>query len=146
MARKKKVELPKAELNITAMMDLVLNLLTFFVLVSNFAMAELPPMETPDPIKSAARAEQVANKVVVNLIPDGNGGVRWLKVGSIENLIPTDIPAFTAALAREKGIDKDVQIDFRADRNIRYEFVAPVMKVIKESGVSRINVVAQLSD
>ena len=70
MARRKKTELPKPELNITSMMDLVLNLLTFFVLCSNFAMAELPFLEPPAPTKSKARPSDTPNKVTVNIIPN----------------------------------------------------------------------------
>jgi biopolymer transport protein ExbD len=145
--------LPKTELNITSMMDLVLNLLMFFVLVSNFALAELPALSPPDPTQSKARPGEAPNKITVNILPDGESGkARLVKVGTTE-IVPAPgpggglvIPELAKLLEHEKSIDDKVQIDLRADRSLTYDQVQPVMAEITNAGISRVNVVAQISE
>jgi biopolymer transport protein ExbD len=144
MARKK-TELPKTELNITSMMDLVLNLLTFFVLVSNFAAAELPGLEPPDPADSRARASEAPNKFTINVIPDPRepSKAQWVQVG-VEKLDPHDTIALVDKLRREVKISANVEVDLRADKALRYQEVQPVMAAITQAGITRVNVVAQM--
>ncbi len=155
MARRKKIEMPKPELNITSMMDLVLNLLTFFVLVSNFAAAELPPMEPPNPEHSKLPSpREAANAVTVNILPfynehglaNGDGLCSGIKFGATEQYAAGYSDQLREALAKEVRKSKDVQINIRADRTLRYDQISPVMRAIKEAGVTNINVVAQLTD
>jgi biopolymer transport protein ExbD len=48
----KKPEKSEMDLNMTSMLDIVFQLIIFFILVTNFAAADLPPLEPPDPIES----------------------------------------------------------------------------------------------
>lgn len=148
MARRKKSELPKAELNITSMMDLVLNLLMFFVLVSNFAMAELPSMQPPKPNKSLARNIETSDKIVLNVIPEmidrkPTGNASRIKFGANQEIIPSETGKLVEFLATEKNKSANVTIDLRADRALRYDQIQPVMAAITSAGISKINVVAQ---
>ena len=149
--RKKKVDLPKTELNITSMMDLVLNLLMFFVLLSNFTLAELPALSPPQPTQSRARRSEAPNKVTVNIVPEGETGrARLVKVGTTE-IVPAPgaggglvIPGLEGLLQHELNIDKEVEIDLRADKSLNYDQVQPVMAAITNAGINRINVVAEV--
>lgn len=144
MARKNKVEMPRPELNITAMMDLVLNLLMFFVLVSNFSEASLPPLKVPTPDTSLAKPGNAPNKVVLNVLAgkSNSGEALAVKFGTTE-LPPGDYTSLTLMLQKEYKISKDVQIDLRADQTLRYDQVQPVMNAITSAGISKINIVAQ---
>jgi len=117
------------------MMDLVLNLLTFFVLTSNFAMAELPYLQIPNPAHSTARASQQPNKVVVSILPEGDAGAaRLIKVG-VYDLQPNDLARLATLLEIEKKKSPDVTVDLRADKRLRYDQVAPVMARIAAVGI-----------
>lgn len=149
MIRRKTTQLPKAELNITSMMDLVLNLLTFFVLCSNFAMAELPDLLPPQPTRSQARPVDTSNKVTVNLLPNRTtpGQAIAIKFGTMPELpahAEQTHAELAAYLAKEKEKSADVAIELRADRTLRYDQVAPVMAAIRDAGISRVNVVAMI--
>jgi hypothetical protein len=48
MARKMK-ERPRMDLNLTSMMDVSFQLIIFFILITNFAAADLPELDPPDP-------------------------------------------------------------------------------------------------
>lgn len=150
MARRKKADLPKTELNITSMMDLVLNLLAFFVLTSNFALAELPKVEIPAPTgASQARANEKPDKVVVSVVSEESnpGNAVMVKVGSSNELPAGDTSGrLGQLLAAEKAKSKDVAIDLRADKRLRYDQVAPVMKAITDAGISHVNIVAGLPE
>jgi biopolymer transport protein ExbD len=154
MARRKKLELPKPELNITSMMDLVLNLLTFFVLVSNFSAAELPPeIEPPNPLESRALAAASTDKITLNIIPraDGSGAAKEIKLGSYEPIpMPADYSKLSqqlqAEIAKSKDNKSELHVDLRAHKDLNYEEISPVMNVLKSAGISQINVVAQVKD
>ena len=164
MAKRKKTELPKAELNSTSLMDLVLNLLMFFVLLANFSMAELPPMTPPNPLSSEARPSIEPDKVTVNIIPEldasgqPTGAARAIKFGSNQELAPQETARLTQLLAyeREKSLrdvkEKDrstargVTVDLRADQALRYDQVQPVMAAIQRAGIRQINLVAAVKN
>ncbi|MCX5659346.1 MAG: biopolymer transporter ExbD [Planctomycetota bacterium] len=148
MPKRKKADLPRTELNITSMMDLVLNLLMFFVLTSNFALAELPKVEIPElGAGSQARANEKPDKIVVSVVAEGDSGnAVQIKVGSSNEVAPGDYGRLTQLLLVEKTRSKDVAIDLRADKRLHYESVAPIMKAITEAGISHVNIVAGLPD
>jgi biopolymer transport protein ExbD len=143
MAKKKKVELPRPELNLTAMMDLVLNLILFFVLISNFAAAQNPAMEVPKPDGSLARPSPIPNKVVVNILAEENSGaIKEVTLGP-EHFAPGDYARLTQLLVEEAKKSAEVSVDLRADRSLHYSDVAPVMSAISATNVIKtINVAA----
>src|SRR5687768_6884944 len=139
MARRKKMELPKTELNITSMMDLVLNLLMFFVLLSNFAMAELPMMNPPAPLESRAQPSEATDKVAINILPVLENGVATGRAAAykfgVDELATTDTDGLIQRLAFERAKSEknksELTIDLRADEGLTYEAVQPVMAAIK---------------
>jgi biopolymer transport protein ExbD len=148
MAKRKKIKIPKPELNITAMMDLVLNLIMFFVLVANFASSQLPAVEPPKPDASAAKASKGANKVVVNLLAQAQGDswqVSHVEIAKARYEV-TQYPALTDFIAEEKRRQPNIEIYLRADKRLTYADVQPVMMAIVGGGVAKINVVAKSSD
>lgn len=141
--KKKKTELPRPELNLTAMMDLVLNLIMFFVLISNFSAASNPPLELPKPDKSLAKVNESPDKVVLNVVPaDANSGIAQEVVFGIEHISPGDYAKLSAMLAEEVKKSPEVVVDLRADRSLHYTEVAQVMKAISAAGVKTINMAA----
>jgi biopolymer transport protein ExbD len=156
MARRKKLELPKPELNITSMMDLVLNLLTFFVLVSNFSAAELPQdIKPPKPLESRALSAASTDKITLNIVPinatDQSGVAKEIKFGAYDPIpLPTDYvklrEQIAAELHKSKENKSDLHVDLRAHRDLNYDQISPIMNVLKTSGISQINVVAEVKD
>ena len=145
MSRRHKVELPRPALNITAMMDLVLNLVMFFVLVSNFAAASLPPLDVPQPDGSLAQASEGANRVTVSLRPPegdhDSGKVEKIMVG-VDEFPASDLNKLRELLRQQVKISKNVEIDLRADKTLEYSEVAPIMLAIRDVGVTKVNLVA----
>lgn len=146
-SRRKKVDLPRPELNITAMMDLVLNLITFFVLVANFAVASMPGLEPPDPEKSAAKVEENPNRIIVSVIahPDFKGRAGGMVVGD-RKIVEGDLEGLATVLENEVRISSSVNVYLRADKSIRYDEIEPIMLAIAGTGVSSFHMVAVAAD
>jgi biopolymer transport protein ExbD len=142
MARKSR-EPAKLELNLTSMMDVVFQLIIFFLLINNMSSAELPKLKPPEPVESKAiEPDPNERRVIINVIPEGTTGrVERLRIG-IRDIAAGDYGVLTDLLKIEKETNEKVQIDLRADASVYYEHVQPVMNAITAAGISRINLVA----
>jgi len=133
------------------MMDVVFQLIVFFLLVTNFTSADLPELEPPVPMGSVAYEIENRTKITVNIVPeDGDKSVVKEVTLGILSVFPgayaelTDKVKFEVEKGKDEG--KDIEVDLRVDRRIHYSFVQPVMNAITKAGVSRINLIAITSD
>lgn len=141
--RRKKATLPRPELNITAMMDLVLNLEMFFVMVSNFALASLPLMTPPTPDDSLAKNSGTPDKVIVNLVPSENNPSLIGKAVLGSEAVPGgEYERVTQLVGNEMKISPGVEIHLRADKSLLYSEVEPYMMAIAAAGVTDVHYVA----
>ena len=142
MARKHR-ESAKIELNLTSMMDVVFQLIIFFLLVNNMSSAELPKLETPEPLESKAYMLPDRQSVTVNVIPPDEGAnvARSVRVG-VKDILPGNYGELTQLLKAEVEKNPDIEVDLRADKSIHYLHVQPVMNAITAAGIGRINLIA----
>ena len=133
------------ELNLTAMMDVTLQLIIFFLLVNNISSSELPDLETPEPQKSRAFLDPDRHAVTVNMIPrvPGANEPKAVRVGQ-RDIPPDSYGELTRLIETELAKNPDVQVDLRVDRHIHYLHVQPVINAISAAGVGRINVITQV--
>lgn len=144
---KKKIDVPRPELNVTSMMDLVLNLMTFFVLVSNFAAASMPLIEAPKPEDSLARQTDSQDRIVISLeVTDKDSGLAKRIVAGGRDIGPQDGKQLLDFLLREVKVSEKVEVDLRVDKNVRYDQVQPVLAIMAEANVKRMNLVAARED
>ncbi len=142
------------QLNMTSMMDIVFQLIIFFILVTNFTTAELPELVPPAPEEPQAEITGKRKRIVVNIVPprkqsdtskfDESGDVGELRVG-ISRIKTNEYEKLTALIEKEKKFADDegkkLEVDLRSDFRIHYVNVQPVMKAIVQAGVSKINVI-----
>jgi biopolymer transport protein ExbD len=147
MSRRRHIRREPAQLNLTSMLDVILQLIIFFLLVTNFAAQTLPPLEPPNLTESAAQTPFQPERVTVNLLPDAarSGLADEVRV-NMRAIPPGDLSALTALLEAEKEKNPEVEIDLRADRSIHYRHVQPIMNAVTAAGISRINLVAYTDD
>ncbi len=135
-------------LNLTSMMDIVFQLIIFFLLVTNFQTQELPELEVPMPTDPAT-TESREGRIVVNLMPasDGTGATIDHLVVEGRRLASRDAAELSEALdraVRDRGRAADqVEVDLRAGAVLAYDQVAPVIATITDRRIGRINLVAQ---
>lgn len=156
MAKRHQPPKQDVSLNLTSLLDVIFQLIVFFLLVTNFTSLELPEMKPPEPDNSQARETQRRERIVVNVMPEATSGrVKGVRVGSTRNIPPGNYGQLTALLEQEKekkgSPDSDnpedrLQVDLRADTTVHYENVQPVMNAITAAGIARINLVAKTDD
>jgi len=168
----KKPQRRELDLNMTSMLDIVFQLIIFFILVTNFAAADLPPLEPPDPLESKARKIEEKPRIV-NIVPvmerrpDPQTGVpRDVSTGRASHVVAFDksfvIPGYTPKLPTgEKTFPLDhliellstereqreengepMTVDLRVDKSLPYDQVAPIMRAITGAKITRVNLVA----
>ena len=149
MAKRKKLEPQEVNLNLTSMLDVVFQLIVFFLLVTNFTSAELPKLEVPE-ATSAIIDKNRDPYVTVNIIPqtsgskglaDGSGQAKNVRVGT-KDIGPGNYGELTLMLKEEKAKNDGIQVDLRADASIHYANVQPVMDAITQAGIGQINLVS----
>lgn len=132
MARKKKRESAGAgavSFNMTPMIDIVFNLLIFFILTSQFTQLEIEQVNLP--VSFAAKPKQISEyrNVVINLVdPDAP---KCVVLGQqVDYLVREDDNELSAMLKDFKeslGEGEPLNVILRADEMIPYEAVASVM-------------------
>lgn len=158
----KKAAKREIELNMTSMLDIVFQLIIFFILVSNFAAADLPPMEPPNPLESKARMHQeLAFVRTINIVPElklvgadpANGRPLFDATGRAQYVMllqqefpvtPAGMAALTSKLKEIRSLPEGeaLEIDLRVDHRLTFDQVQPVMMAITGAGIARVNLVA----
>jgi biopolymer transport protein ExbD len=129
------------ELNLTSMMDVIFLLIIFFILVTNFAAADLPELEVPEPDNSKAREEMEGTRLV-NVVPtseDPTKAAHVLIAGKRFNI--EDKEAIAAMLKEEREAKGELMVDLRADARLGFDQVQPVMMAITDAGIANVNLV-----
>jgi biopolymer transport protein ExbD len=165
---RKTVHSTRPELNITSMLDVVFNLIFFFILIANFAAAERLPMFVPEFEHSLATDPTASDKVVINILPDQTAAqiAAAVKAGRRPAVHVAEIvfglthlkPGETVQVAQSGRLetedrltyllrdavkhDKNVLISVRADKSIQYADFPPILQAIAGAGISKINIVA----
>lgn len=131
----------------TPMIDMVFNLIIFFVVVSRFISAENVAVELPDPENSLARHLEFPDRVVLNCRRTAGGEIgespaRYdLGPISVENLAELE-QRLRAVKVERPG----VEVIIRADRRIAYEHIRGAMKAVAAAGIGNMNIAAEIED
>lgn len=133
---------PKKEinLNMTSMMDVTFQLIIFFILVTNFAAADLPEMEIPEPFETRAKVVKDQNRIIINLIYDADKDMREAILIGGE---PYTLVQMKNLLIREHEADPEVQVALRADRQLSYDQVSDVLLALSQSQIVKLQLVAK---
>jgi biopolymer transport protein ExbD len=131
----------KAEPNLTPILDMVFQLITFFMLVINFKSAEMD-LSLHLPVVGSARPVETHGQrglLVLNIDQNGNlknyGGV----VSNIESYIAREayvsrLAAHISADDKEAAQDLPTTIVIRADRATTFQMVYRVFKACQDNG------------
>ncbi len=129
-------------LNLTPLVDIVFQLIVFFMVVSQVVTAEREPMNLPTPEHSQAKAKQHPDRLVINLFSDNSGNIAKIKVNA--NVV-ADISGLVDVLLRE-GPSLEAHngsVILRADKNLKFEHIKKVLKAISNAGISSLEIAAQ---
>ncbi len=129
-------------INLVPMIDIIFQLLVFFMVASHLATVEREPVKLPQPVHSQARDKPLKNRLVINLLGDGTGRIRKIKANA--DLV-RDLPSLMDMLLhygpRLQASQGTVVI--RADKNMQFAEIEKVLQAVANAGVSSIHVAAE---
>lgn len=117
-----------ARFDMTPMMDIVFQLIAFFMIVATYVTREKVEVELPLAV-NAAIAENQQGRVLISISVDGQV---W--AGSR----PVTLDELAAEVSAWREVNDEARIVIRADRGNRYGLVKQVMKVCRDAGISDI--------
>ncbi|WP_437186583.1 ExbD/TolR family protein [Planctomicrobium sp. SH668] len=115
-----------SELNLTPLIDVVFNLVIFFLVASHFAASE-PSDPVSLPSASTNRDDIHARRLSITVKADGTYvvGMKSVELNEVERLI-----------AQEAGEEPErCAVRIRGDRDAAYAFIEPVMLACARSGI-----------
>ena len=117
-------------INMTPMIDVVFQLIIFFLVSSHLAKQEAQlPLPLPVADSSAAQDPMPARHVVVNVLNDGT----LLLAGR-----RTDAAEIESRLAALEADTPDLEVKIRADRRVPYGRVEPLMMACYRAGLRKV--------
>jgi biopolymer transport protein ExbD len=142
--------------NMTPMIDVTFQLMLFFLLTSQAASSEIVVgVKLPEPVEPQVlqENEQAREKVVINVVSgreEGGGAEAATKAKAVvilgEHYDPLQTDEIKAHIERlyEDSANKDrFHAEIRADKDVYFEYVAPVMMVASQLGITKLNIVAR---
>ena len=134
------------EPNLTPLLDLVLQLVMFFMLVANFVMDELSD-KIKLPVASQAKPLTAKDQNILYLNVNREGKVIVLHKDPL--ISPAEIKTFMDNTAKLHALGPDkaretVTVIVRADRDTRFRDIFKTMSAIKQSGFRKVQLRAEI--
>ena len=167
LRKKKRIHGANIEVNMTPMIDCTFQLIIFFILTAQMASQDLAKLVVHKPYDSMALSTETKqgmdvnkpNQVTVNIVNEygdkkdnrdpGLSAVpvcykiaaRTIEIGDMETLI--DIFKQRKAYAEKAGYKEgDFYIEIRADKDVEFAGIEPVMLAATQAGISKMNLTA----
>lgn len=130
------------QLNLTPMVDLIMNLLIFFMLVSQMSVVEKTPVDLPRVSQGRAPVIKPEDKVPITMKRVPGTDLPTYQVGSI---IAPDMADVSRRLAQVKAASPDVEMVLRADKTIPYRYIREVMQAAGRHGIKTVEISISMS-
>lgn len=118
--------------NLTPMIDVVFNLIIFFLAASHLARSEsAADVELPEASTGGPEESELNRRLTVTILPDGSfdvGGA-FLALPQVEQMI---------AGGREAAGSREFEVRIRTDRNVSYSRIEPLLLASARAGVTKI--------
>ena len=133
------------EMDMTPMIDVVFQLIIFFILITDMSQSDLEELRLP--IAQNAIEDKPDPKVVrpvINILPDGTMITKRRKLYTPEADDMKEVERFLADQARlmPKELDREVKIELprnplliRADKNSEFKYIQRIMEVCGKKGI-----------
>jgi biopolymer transport protein ExbD len=160
MARRKKAESGPATVNMTPMIDVVFQLIIFFMLVNNIVSEESISMIVPKLYEPKVIELGEVNRIIINIVPPENPDSRFkgegdpIKVRGDATQVKMGLRLYayeelddvSKQLEEARIKNPEIQVLLRADAATYYQNVQPVLAAITKAGIKVVNLVAYLPD
>jgi biopolymer transport protein ExbD len=145
MRRKGLEPMHDEHVNVTPLIDVVMCLIVFFLCCSTLAKSESNDRVQIPRAKLGQEMPEQRGRLLINLLPherlaDGSGDLQPNEKPDIiirGQQIPLD--DLTAYLRKEKQQSPDIKIILRADQNVNYEWISPVLVSCVQANITSVN-------
>ncbi len=127
----------KVEPNLTPILDMVFQLITFFMLVISFRASDFDKQLVLPVVGSAAAADEEVNGefLVLNLRSGGKLFVQGKEEPNVEGFLNFEAGRLLKNIKPDSG--GEIIVVIRADRQLRCDFLMRVVQACKKSGLTR---------
>lgn len=129
-------EMPKPELNIAPMIDVLFSLLLFFMVATSFTKETRLSVQLPEANGEPPAAEMKPMEIVISAAGDYSVNGRPLLNRSIETLMKV--------MSQASGGKSDVPVILSADRNTPHQSVVTAMDAAGKLGFTHLSITTQL--
>lgn len=140
---RKKIELENVEIDMTPMIDVVFNLLIFFMLVNQMVQIERAELELPVASQAEEEASPDKKRLIVNIHKDGSWEVAGRKIQwpELQQILYDEAKQSTDSEGRSTR-----SVLIRADIDTQYRDVQRVMRECANKKLYKISFGAKLSE
>ena len=119
--------------NMTPMIDIVFQLIIFFLVSSHLAQSQMQYVfDLPEAKTGQEQLESTkTTKIVINILPPEDGGTEYSILLAGE---PVDIPTLKKKLTYER-CRQQIEIHIRTSQKTPYKVVEPILTACAQSGV-----------
>ena len=137
MVRKHKVEY-ELQMNMTPMIDVVFNLIIFFMIVTDLTQQELEDLVLPKADKCQKDENPEDKRMIINITRPGHYVVKRRDCGVVDDCIDEirrHLAAQVKFFPREEDGASEQPILIRADKETEFKYVQKVMQICGEEGI-----------
>jgi biopolymer transport protein ExbD len=131
-------------INLTPLVDIVFQLIVFYMLGAQVITSERDPMQLPRPDHSEAQQKGAADRLVINLFAGSDGKLEQIKLNA--QIIP-DLASLVDVMLHEQPMTsekKGKRIILRADRRLRFDQIEPVLQALSNASVGSLEIATEL--
>ena len=125
-------------LEITPLIDVVFLLLIFFMLATSFDERSAFKIDLPK--STAAKTKSTLKEVQVLVDKEKNIYLRYTDNSGKSQSEKLDLSSFVSVVSEKLNTSESKDVMISADKAIDYGFIVEIMSLLKESGVTAINI------
>jgi biopolymer transport protein ExbD len=143
---KKSIEIPEASIDMTPMIDVVFNLLIFFMLVNQMVSIERAELALPlaDQAQEEQDIEASKTQLVVNIHKEGYYEISGERQD--QKKLETTIKNEATAMGKDKTGASKLKVLIRADRDLQFEYIRALLAICAYNNVFQISFGATIED
>ena len=137
MARKKQIQF-EMEMNMTPMIDVVFNLIIFFMIVTDLTQQELEDLVLPKADQAMKDENPEEKRMIININRKGEYIVRRHNRGNVDDAIDQirkHLAAMVQGFPREADGASEQPVLIRADKHTEFKYVQKIMQICGEEGI-----------
>ena len=139
MRRKVLSPMPNDHINVTPLIDVIMCLIIFFLLCGKFAKDETSArVKIPQSELGQTMTDQ-QGRLVINVVPPEVGETPDLVIRTT-TVKPGDL---LAVLTKEKRANPEVKVIIRADKDLAYTYISPVLVACAQANIQNVDFAIQ---